>query len=109
MPISSVIPSLDGPILAVLSATSRPLTLADVHAQAARGSKSGVRQVLLRMVDGGLVLAVPGGFVLNREHVAAPAVEMLANLYGELIRRIRTAVDSWPGHAVLVGLFGSAA
>lgn len=109
MPILSVIPSLDGPVLAALSGTNSPLSLAEVHARAGRGSKSGVRQVLLRMVDEGLVLGVPGGFVLNRQHVAAPAVAMLADLHGELTRRIRSAVDNWTEEVALVGLYGSAA
>jgi predicted nucleotidyltransferase len=109
LPITSVIPSLDAPVLAALAATTSPMSLAEVHTRAGRGSKSGVRQVLLRMVDEGLVLAVPGGFVLNRDHLAAPAIEMLASLYGELTRRIRAAVDAWSGTAALVGLFGSAA
>lgn len=109
LPILSVIPSLDGPVLAALSGTNSPLSLAEIHAQAGRRSKSGVRQVLLRMVDEGLVLRVPGGFVLNRQHLAAPAVIMLADLHGELSRRIRSAVDSWQGDVALVGLFGSAA
>lgn len=109
MPISAVVPSLDGPVLAALASTTAPFTLADIHRLAGRGSKSGVRQVLIRMVDEGLVLEVPGGYVLNREHVAAPAVELLANLHGELSRRIRAAVASWPGEILLAGLFGSAA
>lgn len=109
MPILSVIPSLDGPVLGALAATNSPSSLAEVHARSGRGSKSGVRQVLLRMVDEGLVLSVPGGFVLNRQHVAAPAVTMLADLHGELTRRIRSAVDGWAREVALVGLFGSAA
>lgn len=109
MPITTVVPSLDGPVLAVLAATVSPLGLADVHARAGRGSKSGVRSVLLRMVDEGLVVAVPGGYVLNRDHVAAPAVELLATLHGELTRRLRAAVEDWPTLPRLVGMFGSAA
>ena len=109
MPISSVVPSLDGPVLVALAATTAPASLAEVHRRAGRGSKSGVREVLLRMIDVGLVDDVPGGFVLNREHVAAPAVAMLADLHGELARRIRAAVDDWGGEVSLVGLFGSAA
>lgn len=73
------------------------------------GSKSGVRSVLLRMIDEGLVLEVPGGYVLNRDHLAAPAVQLLATLHGELTNRIRGAVEAWPTHPTLVGLFGSAA
>ena len=109
MPISSVVPSLDGPVLVALAATTAPTSLAEVHRRAGRGSKSGVREVLLRMIDVGLVDDVPGGFVLNREHVAAPAVAMLADLHGELVRRIRSTVDDWGGEVSLVGLFGSAA
>lgn len=109
MPISSVVPSLDGPVLVALAATTAPASLAEVHRRAGRGSKSGVREVLLRMIEVGLVDDVPGGFVLNREHVAAPAVAMLADLHGELIRRIRSTVDGWGGEVSLVGLFGSAA
>jgi len=109
MPITTVVPSLDGPVLAALAATATPMGLATVHARAGRGSKSGVRSVLLRMVDEGLVLEVPGGYLLNRDHLAAPAVELLAALHGELVSRIRDAVDEWPTLPSLVGMFGSAA
>lgn len=78
MPITTVVPSLDGPVLVALAATTTPMGLATVHARAGRGSKSGVRAVLLRMVGEGLVLEVPGGYVLNRDHLATPAVELLA-------------------------------
>lgn len=109
MPITTVVPSLDGPVLNALAATASPLGLAAVHARAGRGSKSGVRSVLLRMVNEGLVLEVPGGYVLNRAHIAAPAVEMLAGLHGELIGRIRAAVEEWTTTPELVGMFGSTA
>lgn len=109
VPITTVVPSLDGPVLAALASTGSPLGLAVVHARAGRGSKSGVRSVLLRMVDEGLVLVVPGGYVLNRDHIAAPAVEMLASLHGELTSRIRAAVEDWATRPELVGIFGSVA
>ncbi len=108
MPISSVVPSLDGPVLAFLSGTTEPADLAEVHRRVGRGSKSGVRHVLLRMVATGLVHEVPGGFVLNRQHLAAPAVKILAEIHGELIRRIRSFVENWNADVLLVGLFGSA-
>lgn len=109
MPITTVVPSLDGPVLAALAVTTTPMELASVHTRAGRGSKSGVRSVLLRMVDEGLVLEVPGGYVLNRNHLAAPAIELLAALHGELAVRIRGAVKKWPTPPALVGMFGSAA
>lgn len=109
MPIRTVVPSLDGPVLAALAATASPLGLSEVHSRCGRGSKSGVRSVLLRLVDEGLVLEVPGGYVLNREHIATPAVELLASLHGELTGRIRAVVEEWPTSPELVGMFGSAA
>jgi predicted nucleotidyltransferase len=109
MPLRAVVPTLDGPVVAVLAATTAPLALAEVHRRAGGGSKSGIRRVLLRLVAEGVVHEVPGGYVLNREHLAAPAVELLANLYGELLARIRGEIEDWARAPILVGLFGSAA
>lgn len=108
-PLRAVVPTLDGPVVAVLAATTAPLSLAEVHRRAGEGSKSGIRRVLLRLVGEGLVHEVPGGYVLNRDHLAAPAVELLANLHGELVARIRGEVATWSLRPRLVGLFGSAA
>jgi len=108
-PISTVIPSLDGPVLACLAATTAPLGLAQIHRQVGHGSKSGVRQVLLRMKEAGIISEIPGGYVINRLHITAQAIEILADLHGELIRRIRSAINTWKSEVLLVGLFGSAA
>jgi hypothetical protein len=78
------VPTLDGPVLVVLAATTAPLSLAEVHRRAGEGSKSGIRRVLLRLVSESVVHEVPGGYLLNREHLVAPAVELLANLYGDV-------------------------
>lgn len=109
MPITTVIPSLDGPVLAALAVRTSPMGLAAVQRSAGVGSKSGIRSVLLRMVEEGLVQEVPGGYLLNRDHLAAPAIELLATLHGELAARVRAAVAEWTRPPSLVGLFGSAA
>lgn len=109
IPLRAVVPTLDGPVLTVLAATTAPLSLTEVHRRAGDGSKSGIRRVLLRLVDEGVVHEVPGGYLLNREHLAAPAVELLASLHGELVARIRAEVEEWSSRPRLVGLFGSAA
>ena len=109
MPITTVVPSLDGPVLAALAETTAPMGLAAVHDRTGRGSKSGIRSVLLRMAEEGLVREVPGGYVLNRDHLAAPAVELLASLHGALAESIRSTVAGWSTTPRLVGLFGSAA
>jgi predicted nucleotidyltransferase len=108
-PISSVIPSLDGVVLGALAGTSAPMNLSSVHEVGGRGSLSGVRRVLVRLVGTGIVLEVPGGYVLNRDHVAVRAVEGLASLWGDVFDRIRNDVGDWPESPRLVGVFGSAA
>lgn len=108
-PISSVIPSLDGPVLGALAGTTTPLNLTQVHRLARRGSLTGVRRVLVRMSAVGIVAEVPGGYVLNRDHVASSAIESLARLWGGCVDRIRATVAEWPEEPALVGIFGSAA
>jgi predicted nucleotidyltransferase len=109
LPMRAVVPTLDGPVLAVLTTTTEPLSLAELHRRTGDRSKSGIRRVLLRLVAEGLVHEVPGGYLLNRDHLAAPAVELLTNLHGELLARIRGTVGTWSPPPRFVGLFGSAA
>ncbi len=107
-PISSVIPTVDGPVFAALAGTTAPLTLTQVHRIAGRSIER-VRLVLRRMARAGLVLEVPGGYVLNRKHLAAPAIEVLARMHGQLLDRIRAKVEDSDREIDLVGIFGSAA
>lgn len=108
-PISSVIPSLDGPVLGALAGTTTPLNLTQIHRLTGRGSLAGVRLVLVRMSAAGIVTQVPGGYLLNRDHVACRAIESLAQLWSVCIDRIRATVAEWPEAPALVGIFGSAA
>lgn len=55
------------------------------------------------------MLSVPGGFILNRDHLVYPAIEKLDGLYGRLRERITVAIRDWEGDAACAGLFGSAA
>jgi predicted nucleotidyltransferase len=113
-PISTVIPTLDGPVLAVLSRTTQPLTGRKLHQLASNGSESGTRRVLQRLAGTGLVTATEVGsaiqYTLNRDHLAASAVLELTNLRQKLIQRIHHAIDTeWSEHPIHASLFGSAA
>lgn len=112
-PFSTVCPTLDGPVLSVLAGTSRPLSARDVARLVSRGSWSGVRKTLHRLAAQGVVRREEVGnvqlFTLNRQHLAAPSIELLTDLRGELIRRLTDSVHAWtisPRHA---SIFGSAA
>ena len=50
-----------------------------------------------------------GGYVLNREHVAADGVVALAGLHGALVERIRSWLEGRDEPVVAAGLYGSAA
>jgi predicted nucleotidyltransferase len=112
-PIRSVVPTLDGPVLATLARTTRPLTGREVHRLAGTGSANGVRLVLARLAREGVVRAEERAAAIfyeaNREHLAWPAVEILANIRRTLLERLREEVHSWRYAAVHASLFGSAA
>lgn len=112
-PSSAVCPTLDGPVLTVLAGTTRPLSGREVARLVRRGSWPGVRRSLHRLVEHGLVHVQEAGssllYTLNRQHVAAPAVEILAGLRQEVVVRLRRQLGSWALAPVHASLFGSVA
>lgn len=112
-PIRAAIPSLDGPVLEVLTRTTRALTGREVHRLVGVGSENGVRAVLTRLAGQGVVLADTRAnavfYTLNRDHLAAAAIESLANLRNALVDRLRDAVGAWQLAPVHASLFGSVA
>ncbi len=112
-PHTAVCPTLDSEVLNVLVGTTRPLTGREIARLAGRPSHSGVLDVLHRLAEHGLVERQEAGrallFTLNREHLAASAVELLANMRHELFSRLRRAIENWEVAPSHVSLFGSAA
>lgn len=112
-PHTAICPTLDSGVLSVLAGTTRPLTGREIARLLGRSSHSGVLDALKRLAEHGVVDREEAGrallFTLNREHLAAPAVEVLAGMRGELLTRLRDAVASWEVAPVHVSMFGSAA
>lgn len=112
-PYTAISSTLDPGVLTVLAGANRPLTGREIARLVGRASHSGVIAALERLVDQGIVNREEAGraflFTLNREHLAAPAVEVLADLREELLRRIRDTVEGWNVKARHLSLFGSAA
>lgn len=112
-PTRALTPTLDGPVLGVLAQSGRPLTVGQIAAQAARGSEIGIRRAVARLVQQGVVTATQMGrnqvHELNRDHIAAPAAEMLADLRLELWRRLRASLGKWEPSPIFACVFGSAA
>lgn len=104
---------LDLEVLFVLRRTTRSLTGRDIARLVDGRSPSGVQKALRRLVAHGLVHAEEAGrallYTLNRDHLAAPALEIVAEMRVELERRLRAEIEEWeimPAHA---SIFGSAA
>lgn len=112
-PTRSVTATLDGPVLAVLAQSGKPLTAGEVTGQMPRGSEVGVRRSLARLVEQGIVHAEMMGrnlvHELNRDHIAADIAVQLAGLRLELWQRLRRALGSWNPKPVYGYVFGSAA
>lgn len=112
-PHTALCPTLDSSVLAVLAGTSRPLTGREVARLLERRSHRGVLDALNRLAEHGLVDRVEAGrallFSLNREHLAAPAVYVLAGMRAELLKRLVDTVRTWKIAPLHVSLFGSAA
>jgi predicted nucleotidyltransferase len=112
-PIRVISPTLDGPILAVLARTTRPLTVGEVHRLVEIGSLNGVRLALARLVRQGLVLADERTtaifYLANRDHLAWPFVKGLAGLRRSLIDHLKHEIQSWGVRPIHASMFGSAA
>lgn len=112
-PFAVVTPTLDGPVLRVLTRAATPLTTQQVIDLSDEGSPNGVRKVLRRLVDQGVVIESRVGktytYEANREHLAWPAIQKLANLAQQLDDAIREKVAGWAIQPLSVELFGSVA
>ncbi|MBI1376750.1 MAG: hypothetical protein GC157_04605 [Frankiales bacterium] len=110
-PTRSVTSTLDGPVLAVMAAVGKPLTVGQVAELAVRGSEIGVRRSLDRLVSQGIIRAQIIGrtqvYELNREHLAASVAVILAGLRNELWRRLREELQTWTVRPLVATAFGS--
>lgn len=113
-PISSVVPSAHGAVLTVLARTSEPLSGRKV-AELSDGKVGQWRanEILGQLSNAGIVLREhrpPAKlYRLNRDHVAAPGILALAEMWATLLQRIRGELVTWDLSPAAACLFGSAA
>jgi len=113
-PISSIIPSGHGVVLAVLARTDQPMSGRKVAALTdGRLSAKGTSNVLRALADAGVVLVEDQPpsklYRLNRRHLAARSIIELTQLRSRLLEAIRDQLGRWDPAAVAAWLFGSAA
>lgn len=101
-----------GDLLAVLATLRTPLSGRRI-ADDAGVSASQASNVLRRLTEDGLVTARTAGssilYELNRDHVLAPAVELIVGANSEWRRRVIDEVNEWELRPDAVMLFGSLA
>jgi predicted nucleotidyltransferase len=111
-PFSVVTPTLDGDALAVLAGADEEYTAPRVHQLIGSHSVEGVRRVLIRLSEQGIVLTRQAGnsvlYRLNRDHLAAGAVVTLSRLRIALIERLASTLSTWETPPIYATLFGSA-
>jgi predicted transcriptional regulator len=111
-PFSALSTSVDADVLVVLAGSSVPRTGRELARMTGR-SNTGVQHVLDRLVAHGLVERTEAGraflYLLNRDHLLAPAVEEMAEVRVALVSKLREAISLWGMPAVHASLFGSTA
>jgi predicted nucleotidyltransferase len=112
-PLQTVTPTLDGEVLSALARAEAEVTGRQIQRIAGRGSHQGIRNAADRLTEQGVVLRRSTGgtnfYQLNRDHLAAPWIEGLANLPSQLLSRLRDAIEMWEQPPILAVLFGSVA
>ena len=111
-PFSAVSSGVEADVLVSLSGSTAQKTGRELARLSGR-SVTGVQHVLDRLVDEGLVHRLEAGssylYSLNRDHLLAPAVEVMAGVRWELVQRLRDLIGGWSSRSFHSSLFGSAA
>lgn len=85
VPLAPIVQSLEGVVLDRLYRVQGPQSIGEIHRKAGKGSLSGVRFALERLVEQGLVSASRIGnlvaYELNTDHVAYPALKAAFDAY----------------------------
>ena len=112
-PFRALTPTLDGPVLRVLAKSMSAMTRRQVTDLVDRASEAGVRKVLNRLAEQGLVIEERIGsnytYVANRDHIMWPAVEIIMDSHNRLEKKIREYIEAWAIQPISVELFGSVA
>ncbi len=111
-PLRSLIPSLDSAVLEVLAGTESSVSIAQLTRLASHGSRAGLTLALERLVEHGLVTAIPANrgsmYRLNTQHVLAEAVANAAKARLTVLARLEENVGRMhpePAHASVFGSF----
>jgi DNA-binding transcriptional ArsR family regulator len=111
-PFAAISPGVEADVLVALSGSTAQRTGRELARLSGR-SVTGAQHALDRLVDEGLVHRAEAGrsflYTLNREHLLAPAVEVMAAARWKLVESLRELIGGWKSPTFHASLFGSAA
>ncbi|MGY6496802.1 MAG: nucleotidyltransferase domain-containing protein [Microcella sp.] len=112
-PFEVITPTADGDVLTALVRRGDWMSVAQVVDLVGSRSDEGVRRVIHRLVEQGIVDVLPVGkrsmFRLNRHHLLASAIESIAHARATLLARVTERLAAWASPPRYAALFGSAA
>ena len=112
-PLGVVTPTLDGDVLMALALVDTAFTAGQLHRVLPQHSEDGLRRVLHRLTEQGIVSSDRAGnaylYRLNRAHLAAEPITALAKLRARLLDLIEMMLAGWEPAPVYGAVFGSAA
>jgi predicted nucleotidyltransferase len=112
-PLSTITPTLDGDVLGVLARQDGSFTTGQLHRILTQYSEEGIRKVLQRLAQQGIVHSARVGnaysYRLNRDHLAAEHIIKLAHLMSTFLGRLTNRLETWDVPPVYAAVFGSAA
>lgn len=112
-PLSTVTPTLDGDVLAVLARVNATFTAGQLRRILTRYSEEGIRKVLRRLAKQGVVRTENAGnaivYRFNSDHLAAEHIVGLSGLMGTFLARVEHRLATWEVPPVYAAVFGSAA
>lgn len=98
-PLATVTPTVDGDVLAILATSDGWFTTTLLQQQIPTRSVPGIRNVLIRLGEQGIVQTMVVGRVhqyrLNRQHLAAESIIALAQLQDAFIAKAAAAMGAW--------------
>jgi hypothetical protein len=112
-PLATVTPTLDGDVLAVLATNDVAFTTGQIHRILDRFSEEGIRKVLVRLAQQGVVLVERAGnaytYRFNSSHLAAEAIASMARMPNTFLDRLEALYAAWLEPPRYAAVFGSAA
>jgi len=112
-PLTTVTPTLDGDVLTVLARQDATFTTGQIHRILTQYSEEGIRRVLRRLTNQGIVQSERIGnafaYRFNQNHLAAQYIVGLARIQETFLARLEDHLESWRPPPVYAAVFGSAA